>query len=86
MKDIELNGNKRKGRVFSGRLMWKHTPRKTFGCLAARIQKANLAFRDDMVGVIIDRFEKNITILSLEERKDWSKTIVNLTLTNQFFG
>lgn len=47
--------------------------------------KVKLGFKDEMVGVIIDRFGKDIMIHSGKE-KGWSETNVDVAVSEQFFG
>ena len=44
-----------------------------------------LAFRNDLVGVIIDRFGKDISIRSAKV-EGWSETHVDVALSDQFLG
>ena len=44
-----------------------------------------ISFRDDKVGVIIDRFGKNISIHP-SKKEGWSETTVQVCVSNTFFG
>ena len=47
--------------------------------------RVKLGFKDEMVGVIIDRFGKDILIHQSKE-KGWSETNVDVAMSEQFFG
>jgi len=86
MKDIELTGKKRKGRELFREFDVAAYSKKNFGMFGGEDTKVDLAFKDDMVGVIIDRFGKSITIRPIEDSDGWSKTTVNVAVSDQFFG
>ncbi len=86
MKDIEPTGKKRKGRDLFREFDVASYSRKNFWMFGGEDTDVELAFRDDMVGVIIDRFGKNITIRPIEDRENWSRTTVNVAVSDQFFG
>ena len=48
-------------------------------------EPVNLRFKDDMVGIVIDRFGKDIPIKPSGE-EGWSDTRVNVMISGQFFG
>ena len=47
--------------------------------------KVKLAFKDEMVGVMIDRFGRDIPIIPSKE-EGWSETYVDVALSGHFFG
>lgn len=52
---------------------------------AGEEKDVRIAFKDEMVGVIIDRFGKDIMIHSAKE-EGWSETVVKVAVSRQFFG
>jgi len=86
MKDIELTGKKRKGKELFREFDVASYAKKNFWMFGGEDTSVDLAFRNDMVGVIIDRFGKSITIRPMEDREGWSKTTVNVAVSDQFFG
>ena len=57
----------------------------SFGMYGGKKEKATIAFKNEMVGVFLDRFGKDIPILSAK-LDGWSETIVDVILSPQFFG
>ena len=47
--------------------------------------KVKIAFENDMAGVFIDRFGKDIPVRPTE-REGWSETNVDVALSDQFLG
>lgn len=47
--------------------------------------KVKLAFKNEFVGVIIDRFGKDVMIHPAKQ-EGWSETFVNVALSDQFLG
>jgi predicted DNA-binding transcriptional regulator YafY len=86
MKDIELTGKKRKGKDLFREFDVATYSKKNFWMFGGEDTNVDIAFRNDMVGVIIDRFGKSIMIRSMEDREGWSKTTVNVAVSDQFFG
>lgn len=58
--------------------------RKSFGMYGGTEQTVRLQFENGMVGVLIDRFGKDLTIRPVD--KDHSVTNVNVVVSEQFFG
>lgn len=56
----------------------------TFGMYHGEKTLVKIEFTNDMVGVLIDRFGKNITIMKEDEER--SSTHVNVNVSPQFFG
>ena len=56
-----------------------------FGMYGGEEVRVKLKFKNEMVGVLIDRFGKDITIRQTEE-EGWSETRVDVALSDQFLG
>ncbi len=59
--------------------------RMSFGMYGGEPTKVKIAFKNEMVGVFIDRFGRDITIQPSKE-KGWSEIDVDIALSDQFFG
>ncbi len=59
--------------------------RMSFGMFGGKKTSVRIAFRDDLVGVFIDRFGKDIPIYPFE-REGWSVTRVDVALSAPFYG
>lgn len=59
--------------------------KKTFGMFAGRDEKVKIELKEELVGVFIDRFGKDIPILP-SERDGYVITIVEVSISGQFFG
>ena len=85
MKNITVLPEKRKGKdKFKESDLAAYSTRN-FGMYAGEEKDVRLAFKDEMVGVIIDRFGKNITIHP-SKQEGWSETVVKVAISRQFFG
>ena len=59
---------------------------RVFGMFAGEEVRVKLRFRDDMVGVLLDRFGTGISIHPAKGEKGWSETHVDVALSDQFLG
>lgn len=57
----------------------------SFGMFAGTKTRVKLEFANGMAGVIIDRFGKDI-IIEDSDKEGWSRTVVEVALSDQFFG
>ena len=57
----------------------------SFGMFGGKHTKVKIGFKDDMAGVFIDRFGKDITIRP-SDKKGWSEASVDVAVSDQFFG
>lgn len=57
----------------------------SFGMFGGKNTKVKIGFTDDMAGVFIDRFGKDITIRP-SGKKGWSEASVDVAVSYQFFG
>ena len=85
MRGIELISQKREGRDHFERLDMAVYTKMNFGMFGGKEVKVKLRFRNDYVGILIDRFGKDITIRPSGE-EGWSEANVDVALSDQFLG
>ncbi|MCR5510848.1 MAG: WYL domain-containing protein [Lachnospiraceae bacterium] len=85
MKQIELLNVKRAGKERFREFDLAEYSKMSFGMFAGEKTRIKLEFKDEMVGVMIDRFGKDIPIRP-GSKTGWSETSVDVALSNQFFG
>ena len=85
MKHISITDDKRQGRELFDKVDLAKYNQRNFGMFGGEVTMVKLKFRDDLVGVIIDRFGKDITIRPSSE-KGWSEARVEVAVSDQFFG
>ena len=59
--------------------------RMNFGMFGGEEVRVKLHFRNEMVGVLLDRFGKDIPIYKTD-KEGWSETNVDVALSDQFLG
>ena len=85
MKSITVLPEKRKGRDRFNEQKLASYSTMNFGMYAGEEKDVRLAFKNEMAGVIIDRFGKDIMIHPAKE-KGWSETVVRVAVSKHFFG
>ncbi len=85
MRDIELTADKREGRDFFREFDMAAYARKNFGMFGGEEVRVKLEFKNEMVGVLLDRFGKEIMIHPAS-REGWSETSVDVAFSDQFLG
>ncbi len=84
MKQIELLEEKRSGKEeFKGFDMAAYS-KMNFGMYSGRKEKVKIEFNNYMVGVFIDRFGKDISIVPIDEKNSY--THVDVAISPQFFA
>lgn len=84
MKQIELLDEKRAGKEeFKGFDMAAYS-KMNFGMYSGRKEKVKIEFNNYMVGVFLDRFGKDITIASIDDKNSY--THVDVAISPQFFA
>lgn len=84
MLQIDIAENKREGKeAFKKFDMPKYT-KSLFGMFSGEQLPVTLVVRNDLVGVILDRFGKDIIVIPYDE--EHFKTTVNVAVSPQFFG
>ncbi len=85
MRKIRMTEEARQGSdLISAFDLAKYT-KKSFGMFGGKEADVRLRFQNDIVGVMLDRFGKDISIRGGEET-DWSETVVKVAVSDQFFG
>ena len=85
MKGVSILQDKRIGRDLFKELDLAKYSKMNFDMFGGDETKVKLAFKDEMVGVMIDRFGRDIPIISSSEN-GWSETYVDVALSGHFFG
>ena len=84
MLHISITEEKRiGGKEFKAFDLPKYT-KSLFGMFGGELTSVTLEVRNDLVGVVIDRFGKEISILPTDENH--FRTTVNVAISRQFFG
>ncbi len=86
MEKIELTDKKRSGTEQFSKIDLAKYSQATFGMFAGESVKVTLSVDNSLVGVIADRFGKNIFITADEENENRFLVSVNVNLSEQFFG
>ncbi len=85
MRGITMIDKRRDGRkVFEAFDMAAYS-KESFGMYGGEERSLHIKFKDELVGVMIDRFGKDIPI-HLSKEKGFSETHVNVAVSDQFFG
>ena len=85
MRNIVHLEEKREGKEAFNALNMAAYSRMNFGMFGGEETAVKLMFKNEMVGIFLDRFGKDITIRKSKE-EGYSETIVNVALSDQFFG
>ena len=85
MRDIELTDEKREGKEHFKRFDMAAYARMNFGMFGGEEVRVKLHFQNEMVGVLLDRFGKDISIYRTD-KEGWSETYVDVALSDQFLG
>ncbi len=85
MRGIELMEEKREGREFFERLDMASYTKMNFGMFGGEEVRVKLRFRNEFVGVLIDRFGKDISIRPSGD-DGWSEANVEVALSEQVLG
>lgn len=86
MEKITVTDDKRKGRELFSKLNMADYAKSTFSMFAGEETEIELSVKNDFVGIIADRFGKNVFITSDEKHADRFLVKVNVNLSEQFFG
>ncbi len=84
MKSIRILDERRTGKDKFKEFNLAEYAKMNFGMFAGEKTKVKLQFKEDYVGVIIDRFGKDIPVRRVKD--EWYETSVDVALSNQFFG
>ena len=84
MKQIEVSENERIGQELFGDFDIANYTNATFGMFGGTKEKIKINFREDLIGVVIDRFGKEVMI---HPQSDGTfTTIVEVVPSSQFYG
>ena len=86
MEKIELTDNKRSGTDEFEKINLAEYSQSTFGMFAGEKVMVTLSVDNSLVGVIADRFGKNIFITADEENKNHFLARVIVNISEQFYG
>ena len=84
MKNIKLTGEKRIGRREFRDFNVADYVRMNFGMFAGNKTRVTIACRNDLIGVLFDRFGTNIPVR--EYKEGWSETEVDVLLSDHFLA
>ena len=85
MKNVAVTAEKREGFEKFSREVEAHYTQKQFSMYSGKEQHVKLWFDKKMMGVVIDRFGKNVVILKDADENGFSIS-VNVEISPQFFG
>ena len=85
MKSIEILEKKRVGRERFREFNLAQYSKMSFSMFGGESTKVRLAFRNDFVGVMIDRFGRDIPVHP-SSREGWSETTVDVSMSPHFLG
>ncbi|MBO4652094.1 MAG: WYL domain-containing protein [Lachnospiraceae bacterium] len=85
MKKIEVLEKRRIGRDRFREFNLAQYSKMSFGMFGGEKTKVHLTFRNELVGVMIDRFGSDIPIYPVAE-DGWSETFVDVSMSTHFFG
>ena len=85
MRNIEILEEKREGRSHFEDCDMATYARMNFGMFGGKEVKVKLRFKNELVGVLLDRFGKDITIRRTDD-EDWAEANVDVALSEQFLG
>ena len=84
MQDMEVLEEKREGHEITGQVNPAEIASRDFSMFAGKNQSVTLYFPEEMIGVVIDRFGKDITIRQRDEELFSAR--VSVSVSKQFFG
>lgn len=85
MRAIRIEDRKRAGREMFKNFNLASYTKMNFGMFGGERTEVRLGFRDEIAGVIIDRFGRDIDIHP-SKKKGWSETTVAIALSDLFYG
>jgi len=85
IRNIEVLGEKREGRELFRECDMVAYTKRNFGMFGGEPERVGVRFRNELVGVFLDRFGKDIPVRAAQ-MEGWSETTVEVALSEQFFG
>ena len=86
MKGIDVTEEAREGEEAYASIDLARYSQQTFGMFGGETDRVDLEFIEEFVGVMIDRFGKEIPILPGKRGDGWLRTTVDVTVSEQFLG
>lgn len=84
MMHIQMSEEKREGRNYFKKLDMAEYAKKSFGMFGGKEQTVKLKVRNELAGVMIDRFGKDVMIVPLDD--EYFTVSVNVHVSRQFLG
>lgn len=84
MLHIQMSGEKREGKEHFKKLDMADYAKKSFGMFGGEEQKVKLRVENNLAGVIIDRFGKDV--MMIPEDENYFTVNVDVRVSNQFLG
>lgn len=84
MMKVSVLNSKREGRELFNHFDMASYSKATFGMYSGEMKKVHIRFPNELCGIFIDRFGKEVVILNLDE--DYSELIVDVAISPQFYG
>ena len=85
MKSIQILDEKRTGRDKFKEFNLAKYAKMNFGMFGGDQRKVTLKFKNELVGVFIDRFGRDIRVVSTDQ-EGWSQITVDIAVSDQFLG
>ncbi|WP_044912986.1 helix-turn-helix transcriptional regulator [Butyrivibrio sp. WCE2006] len=85
MNKIEILDDKREGKEHFKAFDLAEYTNRAFGMFGGEATNVTLTIKDEMIGVLLDRFGKEIMIKPAK-KKGWSDVRVEVAVSEQFFG
>ena len=84
MESLKITEEPRKGKKDFREFDLPHYTKSLFGMFGGEEKKVSLEAKNNMAGILIDRFGKDIFLVPVDE--DHFRTQVDVAVSNQFFG
>lgn len=84
MKQIEVSAEPREGRKEFENFDLAKFSKRTFGMFGGNVVKVGIEVKNDKIGIMFDRFGKDITVIKVDD--EHVKVLVDVSLSNQFIG
>lgn len=85
IKNIRVLDDRRTGKEAFKAFDLARYAKMSFGMFGGKPTKVRIAFENDLVGVFIDRFGRDIPVYSTDT-EGWSETSVEVAMSDQFLG
>ena len=86
MKNICIVEEKRSGKEYFKEFDIASYAKMSFGMYGGEKTRVKIRFREELVGVFLDRFGKDIPVLPAKGEKGWWETSVEVAVSDQFLG